>query len=31
LNSAVWFLRGRLLIASPLSSHLRLRENRSST
>jgi hypothetical protein len=31
LNAAVWFLRGRLLISSPLLSHLRLPKNRTST
>src|ERR1035438_3451619 len=31
LNTAEWFLRGRLLIGSPLLSHLRLRKNRTST
>src|ERR1035438_9674797 len=31
LNAAVWFLRGRLLICSPLLSHLRLPKNRTPT
>jgi len=31
LNTDAWFLRGRLLICSPLLSHLRLCKNRNST
>jgi hypothetical protein len=31
LNAVVWFLRGRLLICSPLLSHLRLPKNRTPT